>query len=543
MLAAARATHGRPDDVASREGRPRITRRRLVQGFGFAGRQLQRPLCPPSRRSAHHRTHRKVWRRAPCRLSSQDTVRGVASSHTHSPRRHALPAALGLIRLLPRGSPQVAQPDGAAAAMFCAISGNTPEHPVVSKTGHLFEQSVIEKYIESTGKCPVTGEVLSADDLLPLKVSSTVKPRPVAASSIPGMLTLFQNEWDALMLETFTLKQQLETARQELGQALYQHDAACRVIARLIKERDDARQALAEARPSVGAVPAASAAPAAPAAGAMEVDGASGMTPVVVGRFEANAKGLSKGRKKRQPPADQTTAEAIASFSALGSAKAHSKGHTCVDVHASEPLAATGGADGHVSLYDCATGTAKATLKGHTKKVHGVSLHPTKPIVLSCSADKTARCWNTDGEQLHVLSTHSGPVTACTLHSTGDYAVTASADKSWALHDLETGSSVFVVGNGTAGASRPARTSCGATRQRALPHMPAHARTAHCTRLAPRATRALASVRLLLRRLPSGRPHPGHRNGGRRADLGREVTGHGGRARRAPGGNLLPGLF
>merc|ERR1719487_2942646 len=133
--------------------------------------------------------------------------------------------------------------------MFCAISGNAPEHPVVStKSGHLFEQSVVEKYIESTGKCPVTGEPLSVDDLLPLKVSSTVKPRPVTASSIPGMLTLFQNEWDALMLETFTLKQQLETARQELGQALYQHDAACRVIARLIKERDDARQALADAR-------------------------------------------------------------------------------------------------------------------------------------------------------------------------------------------------------------------------------------------------------------------------------------------------------
>jgi len=337
--------------------------------------------------------------------------------------------------------------------MFCAISGNTPEHPVVSKTGHLFEQSVIEKYIESTGKCPVTGEVLAADDLLPLKVSSTVKPRPVAASSIPGMLTLFQNEWDALMLETFTLKQQLETARQELGQALYQHDAACRVIARLIKERDDARQALAEARPTAVSAPAASAAPAAPAAGPMEVDGASGMTPVVIGRFEATSKELSKGRKKRQPPADQTTAEAIASFSALGSLKAHSKGHTCVDVHASQALAATGGADSLVTLYDCGTGTNKATLKGHTKKVHGVRLHPTKPIVLSCSADKTARCWTTDGKQLHVLSTHSGPVTACTLHSTGDYAVTASSDKSWALHDLETGSPVIVVGNGTAGYS------------------------------------------------------------------------------------------
>ena len=130
------------------------------------------------------------------------------------------------------------------APMYCAVSGNAPEHPVVStKSGHLFEQSVIEKYIASTGKCPVTGEALGADDLLPLKVSSTVKPRPVAATSIPGMLTLFQNEWDALMLEAFSLKQQLETVRQELGHALYQHDAACRVIARLMKERDDARRA------------------------------------------------------------------------------------------------------------------------------------------------------------------------------------------------------------------------------------------------------------------------------------------------------------
>ena len=126
--------------------------------------------------------------------------------------------------------------------MFCAITGNAPENPTISiKSGHLFEKSVIEKYVEGTGKCPVTGEPLSADDLLPLKVSATVKPRPLAASSIPGMLTLFQNEWDALMLETYTLKQQLETVRQELGHALYQHDAACRVIGRLIKERDDAR--------------------------------------------------------------------------------------------------------------------------------------------------------------------------------------------------------------------------------------------------------------------------------------------------------------
>ncbi|CAD8096354.1 unnamed protein product [Paramecium sonneborni] len=124
----------------------------------------------------------------------------------------------------------------------CALSGELIETPVISKvSGHIYEKRLIEKHIESTGTCPITGRPLNQDDLIEVKVAKVQKPRPVTATSIPSLLSLLQNEWDALLLEQFQLKQHLEQVRHELTHALYQHDAACRVIAKLIKERDQAR--------------------------------------------------------------------------------------------------------------------------------------------------------------------------------------------------------------------------------------------------------------------------------------------------------------
>lgn len=139
---------------------------------------------------------------------------------------------------------------------------------------------MIEAYVSEHGKDPVTGEELSTDDLLELKTARVVRPRPPTLTSIPALLGAFQEEWDALALETYTLRQTLAQTRQELSTALYQHDAAVRVIARLRKERDEARAALSNV--SVGAARG----PAQVDGDAMQVDTA-GLPSEVVARIEA----------------------------------------------------------------------------------------------------------------------------------------------------------------------------------------------------------------------------------------------------------------
>lgn len=112
---------------------------------------------------------------------------------------------------------------------------------------------MIEQYINEHGTEPSSGEALTADDILPIQSSRIVRPRPPTLTSIPALLATFQNEWDALALETYNLKEQLARTREELSTALYQHDAAVRVIARLSRERDEAREALGKLTISDGA--------------------------------------------------------------------------------------------------------------------------------------------------------------------------------------------------------------------------------------------------------------------------------------------------
>lgn len=121
------------------------------------------------------------------------------------------------------------------------------------KSGVIYEKRLIDQYINEHGTEPNTGESLQPEDILVITSSRIVRPRPPTLTSIPALLATFQNEWDALALETYNLKEQLARTREELATALYQHDAAVRVIARLTRERDEARDALGKVTVTEGA--------------------------------------------------------------------------------------------------------------------------------------------------------------------------------------------------------------------------------------------------------------------------------------------------
>ena len=72
---------------------------------------------------------------------------------------------------------------------------------------------------------------------------------------MPALLGLVGKEYEAFVLELFDTRKALEETRKELSHALYQNDAAVRVVARLAQERDEARQELANWKASGDNVP------------------------------------------------------------------------------------------------------------------------------------------------------------------------------------------------------------------------------------------------------------------------------------------------
>jgi WD40 repeat protein len=80
------------------------------------------------------------------------------------------------------------------------------------------------------------------------------------------------------------------------------------------------------------------------------------------------------------------------------------------------------------------------TLEGHSDSVTGVAVAPDGKRVVSASADKTLKVWDLEtGRPLHTLEGHSEAVNAVVVTSDGKVAVSASYDRTLKVWDLETG--------------------------------------------------------------------------------------------------------
>ncbi|CEO99903.1 unnamed protein product (mitochondrion) [Plasmodiophora brassicae] len=330
--------------------------------------------------------------------------------------------------------------------MLCSLSGDVARDPVISvKSGHVFERSLLMKHLERTGQDPVSGEDMSPDtDIIAVKTANPiVRPRPTA-NSLPALINTFQDEWDALMLETYSLRKQLHSTRQELSHALYRYDAACRVIARLKAERDTARSPSAQ----------------------MDIveEPASAGTPVVPSElaksWQLYSEKVSACRKEafRSPPESLATKEQIGTYEKTSSHALHlvsKPGIMCVDAHAVDPsLIVTGGVDARVVVFDASSEKVRDTLKGHERKVLAVALHNVERVIASGSEDGALRIWKGDDKFKEAAAfgeLHGGACTGVAFHGMGRHLATTSVDASWALLDLDESKVVHKFADGTAG--------------------------------------------------------------------------------------------
>jgi len=144
-------------------------------------------------------------------------------------------------------------------SLTCELSGEpivtSKETIVATPSGRIcIKRLLLQKLTENGGMDPfetIRERPLSEDQLIELKINTIVPPRP-QATSLPNLLSMIQSEYDALVLELFETRKALEDTRRELSQALYQNDAAVRVVARLAMEKDAIQQELERWNASVG---------------------------------------------------------------------------------------------------------------------------------------------------------------------------------------------------------------------------------------------------------------------------------------------------
>ena len=261
------------------------------------------------------------------------------------------------------------------STFICAISGEPlaiDSSIVVTPSGHICSKSLLlSKLTENDGIDPFTSQPLNENELIPINTSSSssssfstiTAPKLSTHSSFSSLLSSINSEYEALVLELFDTRKVLQETRKELSQALYQNDAAVRVIARVTMERDDARQKLAsfdasnvtaqqQPKPTADVVEDEEQQPNSKKQKTEAEDAAVTKDDIEV--LKSEWKKLSKSRKKRPIPDNYVTTTEMESFKEVQKLSLH-KSTAKPGITTMKGLGdfiCTAGYDKHVIVYD-----------------------------------------------------------------------------------------------------------------------------------------------------------------------------------------------
>ncbi|EXJ78853.1 pre-mRNA-processing factor 19 [Capronia coronata CBS 617.96] len=292
--------------------------------------------------------------------------------------------------------------------------------------GRVYEKSLIEAYINDNGTEPGLGNPLAVEDLIELKTEPTVYPRPPSVTSIPAMLSMFQNEWDALALQTYKLQKDLEQSRRELAVALYENDAAVRVIAQVTKERDEARQALSKVSVNRTVAPSTN-------GDAMQVDSVP-LPARILEKIDTTKDSLSKTRRKRPVPEDWASPDEISSYTSTSTLETPYSGGTVLSVHKSGNLVLVAGHGSAAGVLSVTENRTVQTLEGGQGSVTSGLWADDKAVIAMSTG--TVRIFLL-GKEISTFTVHAGSATNVALHPSGSILASVGEDKNYVLYDID----------------------------------------------------------------------------------------------------------
>lgn len=308
--------------------------------------------------------------------------------------------------------------------------------PVVGKTtGLVYEKELIVKEIHrqiergEIPRCPITLKEINEDDLITVRIDKESIPR--SQHSVKQMLNDLNRSYNKLLLEHHNIKKEYESSKEELSYALYRYDASCRVISKLISERDKLRDELMNLQQYNQEDPIGNSA-------------SDEIPQEILDQINLKAQELSSNRKKRSIPKDLIKLDTIQSKQPEVSFYQSDFKISAVDLK--NNLLSIGGSNGNIlvlgvqSFEEMYNFSPKQS--STSQRVTDIEILPGESALLGSYANASGGLWNYPNEnkgklQLgYKVTCHDQSINSVSALKLNHYAIFCSSDSYWSLHNF-----------------------------------------------------------------------------------------------------------